>query len=295
MKIAITGSTGSIATDLISNLQAADHEVLPIVRGPRSEPPSVWDPAAQWVREGALEGCDAIVHLGGASIGEGRWTKKRKAELRSSRIASTRLLVDHVKTLADPPKVFVCASAVGYYGDRGDEELTEASSRGDGFLADLVVDWEAAADSAAEAGMRVAKLRFAPLMDPAHGMLQKMLLTLKFGFGAQMGNGKQYVPWVAPQDAVRAIQFALTEDISGPFNVCGAEAVTNRQLTKTLGRVKRRPLVLPGPAFMLKLAIGGAAQELMLASQRVTPVRLLEAGFVFDHSELEPALRSVLD
>ena len=142
--------------------------------------------------------------------------------------------------------------------------------------------------------MRVVKLRFAPILDPAHGMLQKMLLTVKFGFGVRMGNGRQYVPWVTLRDAIRAVTFCLNEQVSGPVNICGAEAVTNAQFTKTLGRVKRRPLVLPGPAFMMKLAIGGAADELMLQSQRVRPVTLPDAGFEFEHSELEPALSSVL-
>ena len=282
MKIAVTGSTGAIATDLIASLQPAGHEVLRMIRGPRSSPASVWDPASNWIREGVLEGCDAIVHLGGASIGEGRWTKKRKAELRSSRIDSTRLLVDHVKQLTTPPKTLVCASAVGFYGDGGTAELTEDSPRGEGFLADLVVDWEAAADAGIEAGMRVVKLRFAPLMDPSHGLLQKMLLTLKFGFGVQMGNGKQYLSWVTPRDAVRAIEFALNQDIEGPFNVTAPGPVTNREFTKTLGRVKRRRLVLPGPGFMMKLTIGGAAQELMLTGQNVTPKRLADAGFAQD-------------
>lgn len=301
MHVAITGLSGLVGTALTQLLEVAGHRVTPLQRpnskdASKGEKPQgpVWDPARGRIADGALEGCDAVVHLAGASIGEGRWTPARKRELTTSRIEATRLLVEHLGTLKQPPKVLISASAVGFYGDRGEEVLTEASPQGTGFLADLAAGWEREALAAEAFGIRVATPRFGVILDAHGGALPRMMLPMKLGAGGPLGSGRQWMPWVTLTDVTRAIEFLLTHDVRGAFNVVAPGIVTNRDFTKALGRQLHRPAFLPTPAFALRLLLGQAADELLLASAHVTPARLTEAGFTFEHAEVGAALQAVL-
>ena len=282
-RIAITGSSGLIGTALRLALAAKGHDVVRAFRGNPSDPAALWDPATGWIREGAFAGCDAVVNLAGENVGEGRWTAARKKELMESRIGASRLLIDHLAGLDPRPKTFISASAVGFYGNRGDETLTEASSRGAGFLADLVEAWERETSRAAEFGMRTVQLRFGVVLTKEGGALKKMLLPFKMGAGGKIGSGKQYMPVVSKHDAVAAILFALENDAAaGAYNVTIPQPATNAEFTKALGKQIHRPTLVPIPGFGMKLLFGsGQAEEMLLASQRVRPQRLEEAGFVF--------------
>lgn len=294
MRVGITGSTGLIGTALSAHLAAVGHEVVPLARTSASEPQATgWNPAAGWIAPTTFEGCDAVVHLAGASIGEGRWTTARKRVLWDSRVEPTRLLVDHLGTLASPPKVLVSSSAVGYYGDRGDALLPEDAAPGDGFLADLVLAWEAEARRAEGHGVRVVNPRFGVVLAKDGGALPRMVLPVRLGVGGPLGNGRQWMPWVTLRDAVRAIEFALTQEISGPYNVAAPEASRNRDFMRALGRQLHRPSFFPTPAFALRLLLGEAADGLLLASARVDSSRLLEAGFTYEHRSLDVALPAV--
>jgi uncharacterized protein (TIGR01777 family) len=295
MRVAITGSSGLIGTELRQRLAAAGHEVVRVRRGELGSAPVVWKPAEGWIQDGALEGCDAVVHLSGVSIGDKRWTAKRKQALRSSRIDSTRLLVEHLGTLTHKPKVFVCASAVGLYGDRGDEVLTEDAPAGEGFLADLVQDWEREARRAEALGIRVLSIRTAPVQTRKGGSLPRMLTPFKFGVGGRLGSGRQWMPWIELSDHVRAVEWVLThEELSGPVNLAAPGAVTNRDFKKALGQHLHRPTLFPVPAFVLRLVFGQLGKELLLFSQRVRPAKLLESGFTFEHPEVDDALATAL-
>ena len=295
MRVAITGSSGLVGTALVEHLREAGHEVLPVVRGDSADPAAMWDPAAGWVRDGALEGVEAIVHLAGASIGDGRWSDSRKQLLRSSRIEATRLLVDHLGTLESGPRVVIGASAVGYYGDRGDEQLTEEAAAGEGFLAELVRDWERETLRASEHGARAVAIRTGLVLAGHGGVLQRMLLPFRMGVGGRLGSGRQWMSWISLEDLVNVIGFALVRDeLSGAVNAVAPGAVTNREFTKVLGRVLRRPTLLPTPGFGLRLLFGEQADELLLSGQHVIARKLLDAGYQFRHRELEPALRDAL-
>ena len=235
------------------------------------------------------------MHLGGRNIAAGRWTATVKAQLRQSRVQTTQLLATRLAELAAPPRVLVCASAVGIYGNRRDEELDEASDTGEGFLAELGRAWEGASAGAAEAGIRVVQARLGIVMSRRGGALAKMLLPFRLGVGGKIGDGRQYVSWISLEDAVAALIYAVENDaLRGPVNLTAPQPVTNAELTRTLGRVLRRPTLLPLPAFAAKLLLGELAEEGLLASQRVRPTRLLEASFEFAHPELEGALRHAL-
>lgn len=291
MQVAITGHSGHIGSALVHHLETSGHEVRRIRRGQR-EGDADWHPPSGWVRDGAFTAIDAIVHLSGASIGDGRWTEQRREELHASRIGTTRLLLDHLRTLDQRPSVFVCASAVGYYGDRGDEELTEESAPGEGFLARLTQDWEAEAGRAAELGMRDVQMRSGPVLE---SLLPRMLLPFRLGLGGRLGNGRQWFPWVALADAVAAIGFALVNEIEGPLNVVAPGIVTNRDFTRALGRALRRPTLFPVPELALRGIFGTErARDLLLASQRVTPQRLTEARFDFAYPQIDVALAVAL-
>jgi uncharacterized protein (TIGR01777 family) len=295
MRVAITGSTGFVGTALTEHLRSNGHDVVPVVRGDSSDPEALWNPEQDWVRDGALEGVDALVHLAGASIGEGRWSDSRKRLLRSSRIEATRLLVDHLATLESRPRVVIGASAVGYYGDREDEELTEDAAAGEDFLAEIARDWERETLRAAEQGARAVVLRTGIVLAGHGGALPRMLLPFKLGAGGRLGSGRQWMSWISLGDAVRVIAFALEQDeLSGPVNAVAPGAVTNREFTKVLGRVLRRPTFMPAPGFALRLLLGEQAKALLLSGQHVVPRRLSDAGFEFTHEELEPALREAL-
>jgi uncharacterized protein (TIGR01777 family) len=295
MKIIVSGSTGLVGSALVRRLEAAGHSVVSLTRSAAGSQGIHWDPAAGTIAAAALEGFDAVVHLAGENIAAGRWTAAKKARIRGSRVLGTHLLAETLARLAYPPKVLASASAIGYYGSRGDEILTESSPAGAGFLADVCRDWEQATDAAEKKGIRVAHLRFGVILSPEGGALAKMLLPFKLGVGGQIGNGRQFMSWIALDDTAEAVRHVLeTETLRGRVNVVAPNPVTNYEFTKTLGRVLGRPTVLPMPAFAARLAFGEMANELLLASTRVQPTRLLEHGFTFRHPRLDEALRHLL-
>jgi uncharacterized protein len=294
MKILVSGSSGLIGSTLIPFLTTGDHSVARLVRKQGAQG-VYWNPAAGELDAAKLEGFDAVVHLAGDNISEGRWTAAKKKRIRDSRVKGTRLLAEALAKLTKKPSVFVCASAIGYYGDRGAEALDENAAAGDGFLADVCVDWEKAAEPARKAGIRVVHLRIGPVLAADGGALDKMLLPFKLGLGGVVGSGDQYFSWVTVDDVVGIILFAIeNQDISGPVNTVAPNPVTNRELTKTLGKVLSRPTIMPVPAFALRLALGEMADELLLASTRVIPTKLERAGYSFRFANLEPALRHLL-
>ena len=288
MRIAITGSSGMVGSALRPRLEAAGHDIVRLRHGDSSNPNVEWSPANRWVREGILEGVDVVLHLAGASIGDGRWSDSYKQELRSSRIDGATLLVDTIRAMSDRPAAFVTSSAVGFYGDRGEERLTEDTTRGSGFLADLVVDWEAAAQPAEGLGLRVAMVRSGIV---PRSMLPALITPFKFGLGGKLGSGKQYFPWVGLEDLVRIYAHAVTGDVSGPLNAVAPEEATNSNFTKDLGKAIHRPTLFPLPGFALKLIMGSEkAQETGLVSQRVLPQRLVDGGWQFSQPTLAKAL-----
>ena len=300
MKVLVTGSSGLIGSALIPSLTAEGHDVFRLVRPKSSSSQSGvseirWDPAAGKIETAGLEGLDAVVHLAGESIATGRWTAEQKAKIRDSRIKGTELLCNTLARLAHPPKVMVSASAIGYYGDRGAESLREESPPGSGFLAEVSRQWEAATAAAAQKGVRVVIPRFGMVLSPAGGALAKMLPPFRMGAGGKLGSGKQYMSWVALNDAVGAIHHMLTNNLlKGPVNVVAPNSVTNFEFTKTLGRVLSRPTLAPVPAFAARLAFGEMADALLLASTRVEPAKLLNTGYRFRYPDLEGALRHLL-
>ncbi len=295
MKILVAGSSGLIGTALCSRLEREGHEVVRLVRRPPAQGELRWDPEAGELEQEALEGIEATVHLGGRNIAAGRWTATVKEQLRQSREQTTQLLAARLAGLVAPPRVLVCASAVGIYGHRRDEELDEESDTGEGFLAELGRAWEGASAVASEADIRVVQARLGIVLSRRGGALAKMLLPFRLGVGGKIGSGRQYVSWISLEDAVAALIYAVENDaLRGPVNLTAPQQVTNAELTRTLGRVLRRPTLLPLPAFAAKLVLGELAEEGLLASQRVRPKRLLEAGFEFAYPELEGALRHAL-
>ena len=294
MKVAITGSTGLVGRALGRSLEGRGDEVMRIARGAAGAEGVDWAPAEGWVREGAFEGCDAVVHLSGASVGEGRWTPARKAELRSSRIDTTRVLVDHLAGLDPKPRRLVVASAVGFYGDRGGETLTEESPRGQGFLADMTVDWEAEAEKGNAAGIPTAMARYGVVFANDASAFKRLTLPFRFGVGGRLGSGSQWMPWVTLDDAVAATTHLLDNDETGPVNVVAPVAITNADLTRVLGRVMRRPAFMMAPRFAMRLVMGEVADALLFASNRVVPERLAAGGFEFSQPEVEGALRMLL-
>jgi uncharacterized protein len=298
MNILVSGSTGLVGTALIPALTAGGHEVVRLVRS-KSRAPSKelfgWDPEANYIDAAGLEGLDAVVHLAGEPIAAGRWNALKKARIRDSRVRGTQLLCEALAHTAKRPLVLICASAIGFYGDRGEEVLTEASPGGNGFLAEVCREWEAATEPARQKGIRVVNTRFGVILSALGGALAKMLSPFKMGVGGIIGSGRQYMSCIALDDVVRAIQHALaTASLSGPVNVVSPTPVTNQEFTKTLGRVLGRPTVFPMPAFAARLALGEMADELLLCSARVEPKKLLEGGFQFQYPDLESALRHVL-
>lgn len=297
MNIVVSGSSGLIGSALVPALAAAGHRVRRLVR--RAPAPggdeARWDPAAGTLDASAVEGSDAVVHLAGENIAAGRWTQAKKERIRDSRVKGTRVLAEALARLPRPPKALVCASAIGYYGDRGSETMREDSARGKGFLADVCAEWEAAALPAARKGIRVVNLRFGVVLSASGGALAKMLLPFRLGLGGVVGSGRQYMSWIAIDDAAGAVQHALArEALRGPVNVASPNPVTNLEFTKTLGKVLRRPTIFPMPVFAARLAFGEMGDELLLASTRVEPTRLQATRYGFRHPRLEEALRHVL-
>lgn len=296
MRIAITGSTGLLGSALVSMLTTGGYTVVRIVRGRTPAPDSViWDPEGSGLDPKALEGIDAVVHLAGENIASGRWTAARKTKIKESRAKGTRILCEALAAMANPPKVLISASAIGFYGNRDGEVLKESSSPGSGFLAEVCRDWEAATEPARRKGIRVVNLRFGVILSSAGGALAKMLLPFKLGAGGRIGDGRQYMSWISLDDAAGAVVHALnSEKLKGPVNAVAPGAVTNEEYTKTLGRVLGRPTIFPMPAFAARLAFGEMADELLLSGQHVEPAALLASGYKFRHADLESALRHVL-
>lgn len=295
MQIAITGSSGLVGSTLVPLLTTGGHAVTRLVRQDAGEGDVAWNPQAEMFDASPLDGIDAVVHLAGENIAKSRWNARVKQRIRDSRVVATRRLCEGLAKMSTRPKVLVCASAIGFYGDRGDELLDEDSQAGSSFLAELVRDWEAATEPAAEAGIRVVNLRFGVILSPKDGALSKMLLPFKLGGGGRVGSGKQFWSWISIDDAAGAIHHALmTDSLAGPVNVVAPNPATNLEFTKTLGRVLRRPTIVPMPAFAARLALGEMADELLLASSRVEAKRLLQSGYEFRQPTLEGALRHLL-
>lgn len=299
MKVLISGSSGLVGSALCQRLEAEpDCEIVRLVRkqSPDTQQTSVvWNPAEGQLEPQAFDGVDVVVHLGGVNIAGNRWSPEVKQKIFNSRFQSTSLLATKLATLEQKPSVFLCASAVGFYGDRGEERLDEASPRGEGFLADVCQAWEQATQPAQDAGMRVVNMRFGMILDRKGGALGQMLTPFKMGVGGRLGSGKQYWSWIALPDVINALQFCLNHsELAGPVNFVAPDEVTNLEFTKTLGKVLSRPTCLPVPAWGVKTAFGEMGQELMLTSARVVPKKLIEAGFQFQYPQLEDAFRSVL-
>ena len=296
MKTLLTGSSGLIGSALASDLSNRGHDVVRLVRSEPETEALAWDPEAGTLESSGLEGLDWAVHLAGENIASKRWSEEQKGRIRDSRVNGTRLLSETLARLTNPPQVLVSASAIGYYGDRGEEILNEESESGSGFLSEVSREWESAAEPATRHGIRVVNLRFGVVLSPSGGALAKMLFPFRMGMGGVIGGGGQYMSWIALDDAVGSICHVLTEPtILGPVNVVSPNPVTNREFTKTLGRVLTRPTLFPMPAFAARLAFGEMADALLLASTRVDPARLRETGYEFRHPKLEPALRHLLE
>lgn len=297
MKILISGSHGLVGSALITSLELKEHDSYRLVRRPpRAESAEIeWSPDRYSIAMARLEGFDAVVHLAGESIAGGRWTEEKKRRIRESRVQGTKLLSESFVQLSQPPKTFISASAIGYYGDRDDEVLTESSAPGNDFLAKVGVEWEKATEAAAQKGIRVVILRFGIILDSKGGALAKMLPPFRMGVGGKIGTGKQWMSWIALDDVIGVINLVLANDsLAGPINVVAQNPVRNAEFTKTLGKVLSRPTFFPVPAFGARLAFGEMADALLLSSQRVEPTRLKEAGYTFQFPELEGALRHVL-
>jgi uncharacterized protein (TIGR01777 family) len=293
LRVAIAGSSGLVGRQLSTFLTTGGHSVTPMLREPRAAASGgiFWRPERGEIDAAGLEGFDAVVHLGGENIAARPWTPKQKERLRSSRVASTRLLAETLAGLDRPPATFLCASASGYYGDRGYEIVTEDSPPGVGFLPELCQQWEAACEPARAAGIRVLCARFGVVLTPLGGALAKMLPPFRLGLGGRIGRGEQFMSWIALDDAVGALHHVLlTENLSGPVNLVAPNPVSNREFTATLGKVLRRPALAPVPAFAIRLLFGEMGERLLLEGQRVLPARLVAAGFSFEFPVLEDAL-----
>lgn len=297
MRILVSGSRGLIGSFLVPSLASSGHRVTRLVRSvPRSREDEVsWNPSNERLNPAELEGMNAVIHLAGENIAGGRWTPQKKRRIRSSRVRGTRLLANAISQLSRPPCVFISASAVGYYGHRGEEILREDSPPGSGFLAEVCREWEAATASAAKRGIRVVNLRIGMVLTSAGGGLARMLPPFRMGLGGRIGTGRQYLSWIAIDDLVRAIFHVLdTDSLRGPVNVVSPNPVTSLQFAKTLGRALRRPTAFALPAGVARLVLGEMADHTLLASTRVEPAKLRASGYVFCHPELGGALRCLL-
>jgi uncharacterized protein (TIGR01777 family) len=294
VRIAITGSTGLIGTALVTRLHAAGHDVVRLVRrAPRASDEVRWDPTSGQVDLAGLAGIQGAVHLAGAGVGDHRWTDRYKQTILDSRVDGTRTLATALAALDPRPSVLVSGSAVGFYGDRGDEVLTESSSGGEGFLADVVRAWEAAAAPAADAGVRVAFARTGLVLSPEGGALGRMLPLARLGLAGPLGDGRQWWPWITLEDEVRALEFLLEHELEGPVNLSAPQPVRQGDVARALGHALHRPALLPAPGFGLRLVLGEFAGD-VLSSQRMLPSRLLDAGFVFNQRTVEQAIAWVL-
>lgn len=293
-RILLTGASGPIGRALRATFESNGSELLRLVRGPSSGPGEIsWNPQAALASE-SVSGFDAVIHLAGETI-VGRWTAAKKARILESRAVGTRHLAEALAQTSRRPWVFISASAIGYYGNRGDEVLREDSPSGKDFLSEVCRQWEAAAQPAAHAGIRTVNLRIGVMLSAAGGALPKMLLPFRMGAGGRIGDGRQWWSWITLDDLVGAVHHIINTDLlQGPVNAVAPRPVTNAEFTRILGQVLHRPTIFPMPAFAARLAFGQMADELLLASQRVEPSKLVASGYPFQHSELKPALQSVL-
>ena len=301
-KVLVSGSTGLIGSQLCAFLAAAGHQVTRLVRpstrlpsDAKNDPVVVWDDQTGEIIEGDLNGFDTVIHLAGAGIGDRRWNQARKEVIVNSRTTPTLNLANLLASLDSPPRSFLCGSAIGLYGNRFDETLTEESQPGTNFLADTCLAWEAAAQPAVDAGLRTVFLRTGLVTTPSGGALAKLLLPAKLGAGGPVGGGKQFYSWISMDDEIYAIyHLMMNESCEGPYNLTAPNPVTQKHYARTLGRVLRRPALAPAPGFALRLALGEMAQALVLDGQRVLPHRLIESGYSFQHPDLESCLRQCL-
>jgi uncharacterized protein (TIGR01777 family) len=311
LSIAVSGATGLVGTELTGLLDLAGHKVIRLVRDPKESTPGTGpiieaQPAkkgetlavAPWALDGQvsrLDGIDAVIHLAGKSIADKRWNDEIKREIRDSRVAKTRQLCESLAKLNRPPKTLLCASAVGIYGDRGDEWLKEGSRHADDFLGDVATQWEEACKPAIDAGIRVVNLRFGLILSPRGGALQKMLTPVKMGVAGRLGSGNQWWSWIGIDDVIGAIYHCLMRpEINGPVNIVAPNPETNKAFTKTLGSLLNRPTLIPAPAVGLRIALGEMADALLLASTRVRPRVLEDTGYEFRHTELRSCLQHLL-
>jgi uncharacterized protein (TIGR01777 family) len=294
LHVAITGASGLLGRTLVAHLRGEGHRVVALVRRVPGADEVRWDPAGKW-DPSPLEGIDAVVHLAGEGIADQRWSAARKGAIAASRIDGTRSLVSALAALPTPPRTFVSASAMGVYGDRGEIALDETTPPGNDWLSEVARGWEGAALAAEKFGARVILTRFGLLLSPDGGALGKMLLPFRLGVGGHLGNGHQWMSWITLRDTARVITAALTDDrYTGPINVCTQNPVTNREFTRILGQVLRRPTLFPVPALALKALFGEMAEATILASQRMVPGRLRSLGFQWEDPDLEGALRTLL-
>lgn len=297
MRVMVSGSSGLVGKAVCAALEEAGHSVVQLVRNDTALPDQAvyWDPEQGVLAGEKLAGLDAVIHLAGEPIAEGRWTPEKKDRIRDSRVKGTRLLSERLASVEGAPSVLIAASAIGYYGNQGDTVVTEDSPSGEGFLAEVCRDWEAATAPASEAGVRVVNLRIGVVLSSEGGALSKMLPPFRMGMGGPLGNGKMWMSWIHLDDLAGAILHAVdTPDLRGPVNGFAPNPVTNKEFARTLGRVLKRPAFFPVPKAVLRTALGDMADELLLSSVRGTPVRLNESGFTFVHPELEGALRDLL-
>jgi len=292
MKIAIAGASGLVGSALIPSLTNDGAAITRLVRGAAKSGEIEWHPNQDQLNEQTLAGFDVIINLAGENIAGGRWTDEQKRKIRDSRVGGTHLLSEAIAKMAVKPSAFICASATGIYGDRDDETLDEQSESGGGFLAGVCREWEKACEPAIKAAVRVVNLRLGPILAREGGMLSKLLTPFKMGMGGKVGSGKQYISWVALEDVVNAIKLAISnQTMRGPVNIVSPNPVTNEEFTRTLGHVLNRPTALAMPAFAARLAFGEMADEMLLASQKVLPKKLLSLGFEFKYPQLEAAFR----
>ena len=295
MKILIAGASGLVGSALIPALEAEGAESTRLVRSSPRANEIEWHPNQEQVDMTRLGGFDAVINLAGENIAESRWTDEQKRKIHDSRVKGTHLLSKEMAGLDPRPKVFLCASATGIYGNRGDEILTEESQPGSGFLADVCREWEQATEPAAAAGVRVVNLRFGPILAREGGMMSKLLTPFKMGVGGKVGSGKQYISWIAIDDVVAAMKLALAdESLRGPLNMVSPNPVTNEEFTRALGQALSRPTIMSMPAFAARLAFGEMADEMLLTSQRVEPKKLENIGYAFRYAELGSALQHLL-
>ncbi len=297
MKILVSGSTGLVGTALCQSLSHQKHNVVRLVRRPPSDHSEIsWNPTQGELNPTALEGFDAVVHLAGENIAGKRWTPSQKKRIRDSRVLGTSLLSNTLTKLDSPPKVLASASAIGYYGNRGNESLVEAAPPGTGFLPEVSLEWEKATEPAQAHGIRVVHLRYGIILSLLGGALEKMLLPFRLGVGGKLGDGSQYMSWIDLDDAVGATLHALDQEaLHGPINMVAPQPVTNKEFTKTLGNVLSRPTIFNAPQFALNLALGEMADDLLFASIRVHPKALLDSGYTFRYVHLEQSLRHLLE